>query len=268
VQCGQSKAHRPALPQVQVSVSVLDALGVRLTTTVVGGPCAEDPWSVPESKRGQHVLGAGGKPAIGDGTRGAWATRASVAASQDSSRCPWAGSQMPALDRAAWLEAGRHGAQPLEAVSDPAMAEREQPARLAEGSQVSVALPAAVHGQPVQGTARRLGVRSVAHATRQAARLDPRRRQAVAAIECLNARQPGQPRRSADQVHPAASTVLQRRTGQGVGPVDVRPTAGDTPTRTEGTRPAQVVRASDSTVPAQVDAAAVAAATQRLGGRV
>jgi hypothetical protein len=146
---------------------------------------------------------------------------------------------MPALALDALLEAGLHGAQPLEAVSDPARAENAQSVRLAEGSQVSVALTAAVNGQPVQWTERRLVVRSVAHATRQAARLDQRLRQAVADIECLNERQQGKPRLSADQVHTAAAQVLQRRAVQGLVHVDVRttsltPLSGHTDTRVTG----------------------------------
>jgi len=262
---GQSKDHCPDLPPVTVSLSALDPLGLPLPTTVVGGQCADDPWYVAEIKRVQHVVGAGGKTDIGDGQMGAWATRASVAASQDYARCPLAGSQRPALDLDAWLEAGLPSAPPLEAVDDPDMAERDQPVRLAAGAQGSVALAAAVNGQRVPWTERRLVVRSVAHATRQAASLDQRLRQAVAAIECLNERKQGKPRLSADHVHTAAAKVLQRRAGQGLGHVDVRTTAWDTPKRHDGTRPAQVVRPSDSTVPAQVDEAAVAAANQRLG---
>jgi transposase len=267
-QFGHSKDHRPDLPQVKVSLSALDPLGLPLTTTVVGGQCADDPLYVPEIKRVQHVLGAGGKTYIGDCKMGALATRAYVAASQDYYLCPLAGSQMPALDLDALLEAGLHGEQPLEAVYDLDMAESEQPVRLAEGYQVSVALTAAVNGQLVQWTERRLVVRSGAHATRQAASLDQRLRQAVADIECLNERKQGKPRLSADQVHTAAAKVLQRRAVQGLVHVDVRTTAWDTPKRKYGTRPAQVVRTSDSTVHAQVDEAAVAAAKQRLGWRV
>jgi hypothetical protein len=223
---------------------------------------------VPEIKRVQHVLGTGGKTYIGDCKMGALATRAYVAASQDYYLCPLAGSQLPALDLDALLEAGLHGEQPLEAVYDPTLAEREPLARLAAGSQVSVPLTAAVHGQCVQWTERRLGVRAVAHAMRQAARLDHRLSQAVADIACLHERKQGTPRLSADPMHPAAATILQRRAVQGVVHVDVRTTTWDTPKRKYGTRPAQVVRTSASTVHAQVDEAAVAAAKQRLGWRV
>ena len=43
-QFGHSKDHRPDLPQVKISLSALDPLGLPLTTTVVSGSCADDPW--------------------------------------------------------------------------------------------------------------------------------------------------------------------------------------------------------------------------------
>ena len=45
---GHSKDHRPDLPQVQVSMAVLDPLGLPLTTTVVAGQTADDPLYLPE----------------------------------------------------------------------------------------------------------------------------------------------------------------------------------------------------------------------------
>ena len=42
---GHSKDHRPDLPQVQVSMVVLDPLGWPLTTTVVAGQTADDSLS-------------------------------------------------------------------------------------------------------------------------------------------------------------------------------------------------------------------------------
>jgi transposase len=267
-QFGHSKDHRPDLPQVKVSLSALDPLGMPLTTTVVSGQCADDPLDVPEIKRVQYALGAGGKTYIGDCIMGAVATRAYVAASQDYSLCPLAGSQMPASDLDALLEAGLNGAHPLEVVYDPDTGENEKPVRLAEGYEVPVALAADVNGHPVRWTERRLVICSVAHATRQAASLDQRLEQAVADIERLNERTQGKPRLAADQLHTAAATILQRRAVQGLLRVHVRTTTSETPKRKYGARPAQVVHASHSAVHAQLDETAVARAKQRLGWRV
>lgn len=268
LQFGHSKDHRPDLPQVKVNVSALDPLGLPLTTTVVGGQCADDPLYVPEIKRVQHSLGAGGKTYIGDCKMGALATRASVAASQDYYLCPLAGPQLPDADLNALLEAGLHGAHTLEAVYAPDTVGSAQPVRLAEGSQAPRALIADLNGQPVRWTERRLVVCSVAHAARQAESLTTRLRQAVTDIDRLNERKQGKKRLSADQLHLAAAQFLQRRAVEGLVRVHVRTTARDITKRKYGSRLAQVVRDSQSTVHAQVDEAAVTAAKQRLGWRV
>jgi len=52
-QLGHSKDHRPDLPQIKISLSTLDPLGLPLTTTGVGGNCADDPLYVPEIQRVQ-----------------------------------------------------------------------------------------------------------------------------------------------------------------------------------------------------------------------
>src|SRR5229473_8066839 len=72
-QFGHSKDHRPDLAQVKVNLSVLDPLGLPLTTTVLSGQCADDPLYVPEIARVQQVWGRGGKTYVGDGKMGALA---------------------------------------------------------------------------------------------------------------------------------------------------------------------------------------------------
>lgn len=119
-QFGHSKDHRPDLPQVKISLSALDALGVPLTTTVVSGNGADDPLYVPEIQRVQATLGAGGKTYIGDSKMGALATRAWIARSGDYDRCPLGGNQMPEETVAALLAPVFGGVQPLEPVYAPA----------------------------------------------------------------------------------------------------------------------------------------------------
>ena len=52
---GHSKDHRPDLPQVQVSMAVLDPLGLPLTTTVVARQTADDPLYLPETAKVRPV---------------------------------------------------------------------------------------------------------------------------------------------------------------------------------------------------------------------
>ena len=54
-QLGHSKDHRPDLPQVKIAMSVLDPLGLPLTTTVVAGQTADDPLYLPEIAKVRQI---------------------------------------------------------------------------------------------------------------------------------------------------------------------------------------------------------------------
>lgn len=56
LQFGHSKDHRPDVPQLKISQSTLDPLGLPVTTTVVSGHCADEPLYIPEIKRVQSSL--------------------------------------------------------------------------------------------------------------------------------------------------------------------------------------------------------------------
>jgi transposase len=267
-QFGHSKDHRPDLPQVKVNLSVLDPLGLPLTTTVVGGQSADDPLYVPEIQRVQQSLGAGGKTYIGDCKMGALATRASVASTGDYYLCPLAGSQMPESELEALLKPVLGREQALVPVHDPDTGRRKEPVRLAEGYEVCVAQTATVDGQPVHWIERRLVVRSIALAQQQAKGLEKRLQQAIAEIEQLNLRKQGKKRLAADQLPAAAQAIVQRRGVEGLIQVEIKTTQTKTHKRQYGGRPAQVVSQSHSTVQARIDAATVAAAKARLGWRV
>ena len=98
---GHSKDHRPDLPQVQVSMAVLDPLGLPLTTTVVAGQTADDPLYLPEIAKVRPVTTTTGLAYVGDCKMAALGTRAEIVAHQDYYLCPLSAKQMPdtELDR-------------------------------------------------------------------------------------------------------------------------------------------------------------------------
>ena len=113
LQLGHSKDHRPDLLQVKINLSVLDPLGVPLTTTVVSGECADDPLYLPEIQRVQASLGRRGVTDVGDCKRAAVQTRATIAARGEYSLCPLASTQLSAVElTAVWAPVWR-GEQPL-----------------------------------------------------------------------------------------------------------------------------------------------------------
>ena len=100
-QLGHSKDHRPDLPQVKIALSVLDPLGLPLTTTVVAGQTADDPLSLPEIAKVRHTAQRSGLTYVGDCKMAALGTRAEIVAHQDYYLCPLSATQMPdaELDR-------------------------------------------------------------------------------------------------------------------------------------------------------------------------
>ena len=268
-QLGHSKDHRPDLPQVKISLSTLDPLGLPLTTTVVGGNCADDPLYVPEIKRVQQTVGVGGKTYIGDCKMGALETRAWIAQSGDYYLCPLAGKQMPAATVEALLAPVFRGEQPLEPVYDPApRADATPPEVLAEGYTVTVRLEGQADGRSVTWSEQRLVVRSIALATRQSRRLDARLEQALVDLRRLDERKQGKKILDAAGLNAAAEAILQHRRVVGLISLDVHTTTEPVPQRRYGARPAGTRIQQRSTIAARLDPAAVAGAKQRLGWRV
>jgi transposase len=268
-QLGHSKDHRPDLPQVKINLSALDPLGLPLTTTVVSGNGADDPLYVPEIQRVQQTVGVGGKTYVGDCKMGALATRAWIAQSGDYYLCPLAGKQMPAATLDALLAPVFCGDQPLEPVYAPQATDAATPPeRLAEGYIMTVALEDRVNGQPVAWSEQRLVVRSVALATQQSRRFDDRLAQALAEISRLNDRKQGKKILDAAGLTAAAEPILQQRRVVGLIHLEVQTTTERVQRRRYGGRPAGTRVKQRSTITAQIDASAVAAAKQRLGWRV
>jgi transposase len=267
-QFGHSKDHRPDLPQVKISLSALDALGLPLTTTVVRGNGADDPLYVPEIQRVQATLGAGGKTYIGDSKMGALATRAWIARSGDYYLCPLGGKPMPEETLAALLAPVFGGAQPLEPVYEQDPDPATPPRLIAEGYAVAVDLEATVEGQPVTWREQRLVVRSVAQATRQAQALDARLQQAVADIHRRNERQQGKKILEAPALTAAAEQILAEQRVVGLIHLDLETTTPVIHQRRYGPRPATRRVQHQNTIRARIDPLAVAAARQRLGWRV
>ena len=96
LQFGHSKDHRPDVPQLKISQSTLDPLGLPVTTTVVSGQCADDPLYILEIKRVQSSLNTKGLLLIGDCKMSALDTRAYVAFSGDYYLSALSAVQMPA----------------------------------------------------------------------------------------------------------------------------------------------------------------------------
>jgi transposase len=186
-QFGHSKDHRPDLPQIKINLSVLDPLGLPLTTTVVAGQQADDPLYVPEIKRVQQSLGCQGVTYIGDSKMAALQTRAYVVKSQNYYLCPLPAVQVSREELATLLEPVWTGIQPLQTV----VREEEE---IACGYTYTESLHEYVEGERITWTERRLVVRSLPLAQAQGRALEVRLSKALAAIAHLNERAQGKRR--------------------------------------------------------------------------
>jgi transposase len=261
-QFGHSKDHRPDLPQIKINLSVLDPLGLPLTTTVVAGQQADDPLYVPEIKRVQQSLGCAGVTYIGDSKMAALQTRAYVVTSQDYYLCPLPAVQVSRAELATLLEPVWNGTQPVQTVV------REDEA-IAHGYASTVPLQADIEGETITWTERRLVVRSLHLAQAQGRALEARVSKALAAIAHLNERAQGKKRFTEEaELQGAVESLVKRYDVQGLLTCTYQREPRTYEVRAYGSRPARTRVEHQVTVTAVRNETAVQEATRSLGWRV
>ena len=107
-----------------------------------------------------------------------------------------------------------------------------------------------------------------AHAARQAEALDARLKQAVTAIGHLTDHKQGKKILDAEALQAAAQRLLEHQCVTGLVQIAIETPTQQTTKRKYGGREAEVRGESRSTIRAQIETEAVAAAKQRLGWRV
>src|SRR5438128_1533210 len=271
-QLGHSKDHRPDLPQVKISMSVLDPLGLPLTTTVVAGQTADDPLYLPEIAKVRQSAGTTGLTYVGDCKMAAIGTRAEIVAHQDYYLCPLSAKQMPEAELDRVLDPVFRGAlEPREIRLPNADGELDETdAPVAVGFTYTVELSApAQSGQPSTWLERRLVVRSLAFATSQEKSLRQRVARAITEINALDERKQGKPLLADEAAaHQAAAAILATHRVEGLVHVTVTTAVHEHVKRRYGTRPATTVRSERVRVPAAREDGPLADAVQRLGWRV
>jgi transposase len=274
-QLGYSKDHRPDLPQLKIPLSVLDPLGLPVTTAVVAGNCADDPLYLPEIGKVRQSFGRGGLSYVGDCKMGALSTRAEIVAHQDYYLCPLSGLQMPAAELDQLLKPVFAGKQALEKVFAPQENESNaEPAAGEEPIAVGFEYTALVSGEDQTGTAhtwqeRRFVARSLSLAKRQEKSLRASIDRAQKEIQALQERKQGKPiLRSLEQARETAERIAQ---AQGVGQylrIEIQHQARERTIRGYRDRPATTIREEQYTVQSKVEKKALEEATRRMGWRV
>jgi len=267
-QFGHSKERRPDLPQLKINQSVLDPLGMPLTTTIVSGECADDPLYVPEIGKVRACLQRHGVLYVGDCKMAAINTRAYVAAHRDYYLCPLPAVQMPKAALEALLEPVWAGGQPLSPVYRPPDKETDEPEHIADGFSRTVKLSADSEGRRVDWQEQRLVVRSLKRADSQEKALDARLEKAEKAIAGLNLR--GRGRKCLDEkgLLGAADNILERHGVAGLLAVEIARETQTVHKRAYGKRAAETVAVTTLAACTSRNADAYADAVRNLGWRV
>lgn len=271
-QLGHSKDHRPDLPQVKVAMSVLDPLGLPLTTTVVAGQTADDPLYLPEIAKVRQITRTTGRTYVGDCKMAALGTRAEIVAHQDYYLCPLSAKQMPdtELDRIlAPVLSEAHEPMAIRLPhADGALDETDDPVALGFAYTVEIsALDQS--GQSHTWQERRLVVRSLAFAASQEQSLRQRVARAVTEINTLDKRTQGKPRLSDEAAAAqAAAVILAKHRVEELVTVTVTTEVHEHVKRRYGARPATTVRRARVRVWATSDETTLRRTVQRLGWRV
>jgi len=267
-QFGHSKEHRPDLPQLKINQSVLDPLGIPLTTTIVSGESADDPLYVPEIRKVQATIKKHGVLYVGDCKMASLNTRSYLAASLDYYLCPLSAVQMPAAKIQAILQPVWEGKQPLIPIYRPLETESDKQEHIADGFSYNVTVEAEQDGKEIIWQEQHLVVHSLKHSKSQEKALEARLKKAQSAIEALNLRGRGRKCLTEDEMHSAIDQILSHHKVSGLLKVEY---ILETKTVKKGAYaeyPAQILTVTNVFVRVSANVDAYRSAVRNLGWRV
>ena len=269
-QFGHSKDHRPDLPQVKVSQSALDPLGLPVSTTIVSGNQADDPLYIPEVKKVQQSLQPKGLTYVGDSKMSSLKIRSYLAASQNYYLCPLSEKQLSKADLAELLAPMFRGEERVTEVFAPEGTPdvSDEPEVIAKG--FALEMPQSTEGASGEFVWREQWhvVQSLKYAKRQHKGLDSRIEKATDALGQLNQRGRGRKRLSAEETKTAVSRILQRYRVKDLVTVAYEQTTETLHKRAYRDKPARSVTNTHATVTPTLDADAYQQAVALLGWRV
>lgn len=277
-QFGHSKDHRPDLPQVKISQSALDPLGIPVSTTVVSGNRADDPLYIPEIKKVQQSLAPSGLTYVGDSKMAAIETRRYLAQSQNYYLCPLPEKQISKADLAELLGPVFRQEQRLMPVVAPEKNTQASEARppsppveadsIAEGFTFTKPRVVEDGAEPFSWHEQWLVVHSFKYAKRQQKGLDQRIEKATDALHQLNVTGRGRKRLSPEDTADAVHRILQRYRVKDLVQVTYETTTQTTHKRAYREQPARTITETTLTVKPTLDPNAYQQVTQLLGWRV
>jgi transposase len=255
-QFGQSKDHRPDLPQLKVMMSALNPLGMTVATQVVSGECADDKLYIPAIQQVSASLVEHGLLYVGDCKMAALATRAFIQNSQDYYLCPLSEKQMLVETLEAYLQLVWSGKQALAPVQRENVAGQLE--EIAEGYEQNLPLRVEVDGKTITWTERHLIVCSFQHARASEEALRSRLVKAQAELLALKAHKQGKKQiEAAVGMQAAAENALKHYRVAGMLKLNIPEQSAERPIRAYGERPARTEIERTVTLQAEIDEQAV-----------
>ena len=273
-QFGHSKDHRKDLPQVKIVQSALDPLGLPISTSVVGGDCADDPLYIPEIERVRQSVQPSGLLYVGDSKMSAIATRCHIDQTHNYYLSPLSSVQVPSQRMDELLEGVWSGTQPLtmvEAPIDPEESSRSQKIAeppIAEGFSITLKPSVGEDDEKIDWEEQWVVVHSFKHQTRQKKGLDQRLARAKDAIEALNLRGRGHKHRNLQETQSAAEAILKRYRVSGLLMVEYHTQEHITHKRAYKDRPAYTLTTITVNLTSQINSALYEQTVRRFGWRV
>lgn len=269
-QFGHSKDYRPDLPQVKISQSALDPLGLPVSTTIVSGNQADDPLYIPEIKKVQHSLQPSGLTYVGDSKMSSLKIRSYLAKSQNYYLCPLSEKQLSKADLSELLAPMFRGEERVTEVFSPNEVTHtsDQPEVIAKGFVLK--MPQSVEGESAafDWCEQWLVVHSLKYAGRQQKGLDSRIEKATHALNQLNLSGRGRKRLSVKDTKHAVHRILQRYRVKDLIQVSYEQTSETLNKRAYRDKPARRVTTTQLTVTSMLDSQAYQQAVRLLGWRV
>ncbi len=266
-QFGQSKDHRPDLPQVKVVQSVLDPLGMPVATQVVSGEKADDPLYIPAIGQVRKGLGKRGLLYVGDSKLMSLGNRAYIQAGGDYYLGPFSKVEIPDEDMDIHLRPVWSGEQALTPVYRTNTEGEEE--EIAEGFEREERMTATVNGEELVWIERRLFVRSFMYAKASETALRERLDQAQAALEALNERKQG--KRHFLEIAPlrqAAEEIVRQYRVEGLLNLNFTEQVQERNVHQYGDRPAEVRIECEVTLGVSRNETAIEQAGAHFGWRV
>jgi len=269
-QFGHSKDYRPDLPQVKISQSALDPLGLPVSTTIVSGHQADDPLYIPEIQKVQQSLGPSGLTYVGDSKMSSLKIREYLAKSQNYYLCPLSEKQVSKTDLAELLAPMFRGEERVTEVFSPEVTPQASDERMVIAKGFVLEMPQSVAGEADAFVWREqwLVVHSLKYAKRQQKGLDSRIDKATNALNQLNLSGRGRKRLSIEDTTQAVNRILQRYRVKALIAVACEQKTARVHKRAYRDKPARTVTTTHVTVIPTLDSEAYQQAVALLGWRV